>query len=342
MANEGIAAPVKMLEMIYGYRAMQVLHVATLLGIPDLLKDGPQSSEELARATGAHAGSLHRLLRAMAALDALQETDDGKFALTSLGACLRSDVPESLRGAVLLFGSDRHWSSWGKLLESVKTGLTVYGDLSTRTSLVGNTEDPAFAKLFNEGMGSLAAPVNKALPAAYPFPKTGRIVDVGAGHGALLASILHAHPGLRGTIFEIPQVVEGARNHIEAAGLAERCDVVAGNMFESVPEGDLYLIKSVMHNWSDDKCITILKNCRARISAGGRVLIVDAIAPQRAHPSPKALDALLLDLNMLLFTGSFERTEEQFRKLLEASGFRLLRVLPTEAGAYGIVEGEPA
>ena len=226
-----------LLHLMTGYRAMQALYVAARLGIADLLKDGARGSEELARATGADARALHRLLRALASLGVFGEDADGRFTPSELGALLRSDVPGSLRAAAIFFGDERNWHAWGELERSVMSGEPVRGPRGTQAFLEEGARDPEGAALFNAAMTSLTSAFDAAVTAAYDFSRLGTLVDVGGGQGALISSILAANPALRGILFDIPPVIESARGRIGEAGLAGRCELVAGDFFASVPAG---------------------------------------------------------------------------------------------------------
>lgn len=319
-----------LLEMLNSYRVLPALYVAAELGIPDLLKDGPQRSDELSRATGADARSLQRLLRALASLNVLEELADGRFTLTPIGEQLRGDVPGSLRAAVIFYGGRRHWTAWGSLLESVKSGNTVFGARTTSSFFEMASRDPAGAKIFNEAMAALTGPVNAGVVASYDFSGVGTLVDVGGGYGALLTSILLANPHVRGMLFDIPPVIEGARGRIAAAGLAQRCQLVDGDVFVAVPRGgDAYILKWIIHDWDDELSIAILSNCRKAMHDDGTLLLVERVIPQRVKPSADTASKLLADLNMLLLTGGCERTEVEYRALLGAAGFALKRIVPT-------------
>jgi hypothetical protein len=335
------AASAKLLEMLDGCRVVQALYVAASLGVADLLGNGPKRSEELAREIGADARSLHRLLRALASLGVLEERHDGRFVLTEVGDLLRSDVPGSLRAAILLAGGRRHWTTWGRLLESVKSGKTAFGTWSSSTFLEMAQRDPEGARIFNEAMAALTAPVNTGVTAAYDFSPYRTLVDVGGGYGALLSGVLAANPPLRGVLFDIPPVIEGARDRINAAGLAERCELIAGDAFESVPSGgDAYILKWVLHDWDDDSCLRILRNCRETMRDDTRLLVIERIVPRRAAPAPGDATKFLSDLNMLLLSGGCERTEEEYRRLLAAAGFSVRRTVATTT-PHCIIEAEP-
>jgi len=325
-----------------GYRAMQALYVAARLGIADLLKDGARGSEELARATGADARALHRLLRALASLGVFGEDADGRFTPSELGALLRSDVPGSLRAAAIFFGDERNWHAWGKLERSVMSGEPVRGPRGTQVFLEESARDPEGAALFNAAMTSLTSAFDAAVTAAYDFSRLGTLVDVGGGQGALISSILAANPALRGILFDIPPVIESARGRIGEAGLAGRCELVAGDFFASVPAGgDAYVLKWVIHDWDDEHSVAILGSCRRAMARDGRLLLVERVVPERIDQSADTQGMLLGDLNMLLVTGGRERTAAEYQALLARADFALARIVPTGT-QLSIVEGTRA
>ena len=331
-----------LLHLMTGYRAMQALYVAARLGIADLLKDGARGSEELARATGADARALHRLLRALASLGVFGEDADGRFTPSELGALLRSDVPGSLRAAAIFFGDERNWHAWGKLERSVMSGEPVRGPRGTQVFLEESARDPEGAALFNAAMTSLTSAFDAAVTAAYDFSRLGTLVDVGGGQGALISSILAANPALRGILFDIPPVIESARGRIGEAGLAGRCALVAGDFFASVPAGgDAYVLKWVIHDWDDEHGVAILGSCRRAMARDGRLLLVERVVPERIDQSADTQGIVLGDLNMLLWTGGRERTAAEYRALLASGGFTLARIVPT-ATQLSIIEGARA
>ena len=327
-------------HLMTGYRASQALYVAAKLGIADLLAGGPRSAEDLARAAGAHAPSLHRLLRALVSVGMFAEGDDGRFALTEIGECLRADASDSQRGTAIFYGDHRHWETWGKLLHSVQTGETGRGTHAVDFAGLAK-QDPEGAAIFNEAMTALTRAVDGAIVAAYDFSPIGTLVDVAGGHGALLTSILRAHPHLRGVLFDIPPVIEGARKRVEQSGVAGRLALVAGSFFESVPPGgDVYLLKWIIHDWDDERSVTILTNCRRAMGADGTLLLVERVVPERVQQTELHQGILFADLNMLVLAGGRERTEAEYRSLLGVAGFRLARIIPT-ASPMSIIEGVP-
>ena len=335
------APALTLIDLLNGYRVTQALYVAARLGIADRLADGPQGSEELARATGAHAGALRRLLRALASFGVFAEQADGRFALTEVGALLRSDVPGSLRAGVIFYGDRRHWGAWGKLEQSVTSGETVWGPRAASAFFEMNTKDPEGAAIFNAAMTSLTSAFDAAVVAAYDFSRLRTLVDVGGGQGALISSILRANPGLRGILFDIPPVVDGARA-CTAAGLAGRLELVAGDVFAAVPSGgDAYLLKWIIHDWDDERSLAILRNCHRAMPPEGRLLLVERVVPERTDRSADTQSTLLTDLNMLVLTGGHERTAAEYRTLVGGAGFALARIVPT-ATPLGIIEATRA
>jgi len=304
--------------------------LAARLGIPDLLADGPKDGRELAGLTDAHAPSLYRVLRALASVGVFREAEDGRFHLTPLAEPLRDGVPGSLRAFAIMLGEEWHWRAWGDLPHAVRTGQSAFEHLYGVTNFEYWAQHPEAEAIFDDAMTSRGAAQNAAVVAAYDFAGVGTLVDVGGGHGSLLAAVLQAHPAMRGVLVERPEVVAGARAYLEQAGVQERCEVVAEDFFASVVSGgDAYVLKSVVHDWDDDRAVAILSTCRRAMPAGGRLLVVDWVVPPGDEPS----FAKLLDLLMLVWTpGGKERTEAEHRALLALAGFELTRVIPTAAG----------
>jgi O-methyltransferase/methyltransferase family protein len=320
-----------LLEAMMGYRVTQAIHVAAKLRVPDMLVDGPRPSGTLARLTGTHPEALHRLLRALVNVGLFEELDDGRFALTPMGDLLRTGTPSSLRGAAVFFGHRWHWERWAGLADSVMAGVPRRGVLAPGAFSELAAEDPEAAAVLNEAMTSLTAPVNAAIAGMFDFSTIGTLVDVGGGHGALLSTVLLANPGLRGVLFDIPAVIDGAKPRMEAAGLMERCQLLGGDFFEKIPAGgDAYILKWIIHDWDDERSVTILRNCHSVMSDSGTLLLVERLMPERVKSSAApSQEPAFADLNMLVLTGGRERTEDEFRTLLDASGFVLTRIMPT-------------
>ncbi|MDT7602574.1 MAG: hypothetical protein QOF61_571 [Acidobacteriota bacterium] len=330
--------PIQMLQMIAGFWVSRAIYAAAKLGVADLVADAPKSVEELAAATEMHAPSLYRVLRALSSVGIFAEDGEGRFAQTPLSATLLTDAPGSLRWLAMTELGEEHYPAWEELLFSVKTGERAFDRRFNKPVWEFFAENPENARIFNNAMTGTTAMIIEGVLGAYDFSTARQLIDVGGGHGELLASILKASPRASGVLFDAPQVVAGARERLEAAGVAERCEIVGGDFFESVPAGaDAYTLKWILHDWDDEQSVRILKNVRRAITDGGRLLIIEAVIPKGNEPH----FGKFIDLNMLVMTGGRERTEDEFRALLNASGFRLARVVAT-ASPVAVVEALPA
>lgn len=330
---------VALLQMVTGYYISQALYVAAKLGIADVLKDGPRHYTALAQLTGTHAPSLYRLLRLLTSAGVCDEQENEHFGLTAIGAYLQTDIPGSLRAIALQFAGPWHSRGWSDLLYSVQTGEIAFDHLFGMGVFPYLTQHPDEAAVFDAAMTALSTQAAAAVIAAYDFSPLGTIVDVGGGHGALLRAILQATPTARGLLYDLPHVVEGAKSQIEAAGLAERCAAVGGDFFALVPSGgDAYILSEVIHDWDDERSLTILKNCHRAMSKQRKLLLVEWVLPTRIEQSPATQIIVGSDVNMLVLAGGRERTEAEFRALFEAAGFKLTRIIPTQ-GLSSVVEG---
>jgi hypothetical protein len=329
-------AQIQMLQIISGFWISRAVYVIAKLGIPDLLKPGPKTADELAATTNMYAPSLFRILRTLASVGVLS-SDNGRFALTPLSETLVTDAPGSVRWFAVSELGQEHYPAWGNLMHSVKTGEIAFDHFFGMDAWKYFQQNPEDAEVFNNSMSAMTAATNEAILSLYDFSGFTKIVDLGGGHGGLITSILKANPQLKGVLFDAPAVIEGARSKIEAAGLADRCETIAGDFFKSVPTGgDAYIMKWIIHDWNDELATTILKNCRNQIPANGKLILVDCVVPETDEPH----FSKFIDLNMLVMTGGKERTAREFEKLLEGAGFRLSRVIPTDLPT-SIVEAEP-
>ena len=327
-----------LLQMTNGYQVSQAIHVAATLGIADLLKDGSRSADELAEATGTHAPTLYRLLRALASVGVFAEQSDGRFGSTPLAEHLQTDAPGSLRAWAMLIGQPSFWSSWGHLLHSVRTGEPAFPDLHGMNVWEHRETHPEEGEIFDAAMTGLSAPVAEAVVQSYDFTGVGVLADVGGGEGGLLATILTANPTLRGVLFDLPHVVASAGSLLERAGVADRCEVVGGSFFETAPEGaDAYLLKSIIHDWDDAAAIQILRTCRAVMANTGRLLVVEPVIQPGNEPDR----AKFSDLNMLVMLGGRERTADDFERLYTEAGFRMTSIVPTGSPPFNIIDGVP-
>jgi hypothetical protein len=330
-----IPPPMAMLQLISGFWISRCIYVTAKLGIPDVLKNGPLAAADLAAATQTHEPSLFRLLRALAAVDILTHSEDGRFGNTPVSETLRSDVPGSLRSFAMTELGEEHYPAWGELLHSVRTGEIAFDRAFKMPVWEFFAQNPDNAEIFNDAMSGVTDQATEALHAAYSFAGIKKLVDVGGGHGALLSSILTRNPDMRGILFDSPQVIEGAQASLQDSDVADRCQLVGGDFFQSVPEGaDAMVMKWIIHDWNDEKSIAIMKNCRRALPEGGKLILIEAVVPAGTEPH----FSKFIDLNMLVMTGGRERTEEEFRGLYEAAGFRLTRIVPTES-PFSVIEG---
>jgi hypothetical protein len=318
----------------------QAVRVAAELKLADLLAAGPKPAAELAQATETDLPSLRRLLRALASLGCCAETEDGVFALTPMGALLRSHAADSLRSWIL-WSCKYQWPVWQDLLHSVRTGESARNRITGTDGFGHLVRDPQAAAVFNDAMVDITRLIAAEVIRVYDFSTVRRIVDIGGGFGALLASVLAANPGARGTLLDLPHTIAGARGQLARAGLAARCDCVAGDFFVAIPGGaDVYLMKSILHDWDDARSSAILANCRRAMPADGKLLLIERLMPERMETSPGHRAAAWSDLTMLIGSGGQERTEREFAALLSAAGLRLVRIVPTSV-EYCILEASP-
>jgi SAM-dependent methyltransferase len=330
-------APARMLRLLNSFLTVQALHTVAALGIADLLADEPRTADDLAAAIGAHRDSLYRLLRMLAGEGVFRQEADGRFALTALGATLRSEGPGSVRDWALYVGALAPWEAWGRLRETVMTGepgFVLAHGMSTYEYLARH---PELGAPFDRWMTRQSDLHNAAIVAAYDFSPFRTVADVGGGQGSTLAAILGAHPALRGILLDLPPVV-ARTDSLQSAGVADRCKVVAGDMLRGVPSGaDAYVLKRVLMIWGDEQAIRVLRQCAAVLPPDGKVLVVEMVLPPGNEPSPvKPFDLLMLLAN----PGARIRTEAEFRDLFTTAGLRLGRVIPT-ASPNSILEGMP-
>jgi hypothetical protein len=328
-------APAEIMKMATGYWIAQALYVAAKLKLADQLKGGPRTSADLAAATGTHPQALYRLLRALASVGVFAE-ENGRFTLTPLAETLRSDVAGSQWAAVMMMGEE-HYRVWGDLLFSIQTGQPAFDKVYGKPTFDYLAEHPDNARIFDAAMTGIHGHETQAMLDAYDFTGIHTLVDIGGGNGSLLIKVLQRYPAMKGVLYDLAHVVERAKPNLVAAGVAERCTTVAGSFFQAVPAGyDAYFMRHIIHDWDEEKALTILRHCRAAIKPGGRLLLVEGVVPPGNDPS----FTKLLDLNMLVFPGGQERTEAEYRQLYQAAGFRLRRIVPTRT-EVSVIEGEP-
>jgi hypothetical protein len=336
--NRSLApGPINLLDLLTGAWITQMIYVAVKLGIPDELANGPLAADEVARRVDANSDAVYRLMRALASKGVLRHRRDGKFSLTSIGKALRTGTPGSQRDMALFLGHPLRWEDWGHLLYSVQTGQPAVSKLRGKPFFEYLDDNPELAESFNNAMTATSEFSIYGILASYDFTGFREIVDVGGGHGRLLSMILAKAPNARGVLYDLPAVVEGAGAEMTTAGVADRCTVVGGSFFESVPEGgDAYLMKTIIHDWNDDDAVKILGNIRTAIAPGGKLLLLESVLPERASSDL----GMLIDLEMLVAVGGRERTESEWANLLGRAGFRLSRVVHTATPA-SIIEAVP-
>ena len=306
------------------------------LGVADQIEArSPQSVESLARVTGTHERSLYRILRFLASNGLFQETANGQFDHTPLSLCLRSDAEGSYRpGARMIH---RMFPAFDGLHHSLLTGEPGFNKAFGQPLFDYIGLHPELASIFDAGMTAIHGHETAAMLEAYDFTGIQVLADIGGGNGSLISSVLQRYPRLKGILFDLGHVVGRARESLKTSGVGDRCAVIEGSFFESIPEGaDAYLFRHIIHDWTDEQSIDILSNCRKVIQGNGRLLIVEAVVPAGNEPSL----AKYFDMAMLAFPGGVERTAEEYRSLLEKAGFRLSSITPT-ASVVSVVEGTP-
>ena len=323
-----------------GFRAYQMIVAACRLTIPDLVAADSKTAAELAAATGMHAPSLRRMLRGLAAWGVLTEKRDGRFASTPLSDYFRSDKP-GLRNMTIML-SEEGYQAWGELMYTLRTGKPAYEHLYGKSHFERLAEDPEMAAHFNAAMVEFSTRVARAFTAAYDFGGVRTVVDVGGGNGAVLMAILQAHPGMRGVLFDLPQGLAGAQDKLAAAGIADRVTLREGSFFETVPSGgDMYVLKSIVHDWDDEKALAILQTCRRAMASKAKLVLLERELPEVIENPGETMPTVMGDLHMMVVLGGRERTAKEYRDLLAQAGLRMTRLIPTEPD-YAAVEAVAA
>ena len=313
--------------MVTGFRLSAALAVAADLGLSDELASGPRSVADLAATVSADQETLYRLMRALATVGVYDEQDDGRFALTELGDGLRSDVPGSLRPLARTLTDPAVWAAWDHLGHSVRTGENAFEALHGVDIWTHRRGEPEHNAIFNDNMSALSAVVADAVAEAYDFAGLSTVVDVGGGQGVLLEAVLARHQHLTGTVFDLPHVVAQGPTPQATQSVASRWSATSGSFFEAVPAADCYLAKAILHDWPDDPCVEILRNCRAALRPGGVVLVVETLIGRPGHE----VDAAFSDLNMLVLPGGRERRDHEYAALFDAADLQLTKVVHTSS-----------
>jgi hypothetical protein len=334
MDDAELAVRNDVIELISACWQTQVAGVAVDLGIFDLLDQGKTDSMSIAAACGAAQGPVRRLLRALCSLDLAQQKGEDSFALTPRGALLRTEGEGSLAALARTWASSR-WNAWGQLGQSVRTGETIPGHF------LSASPDPALGIAASKAQADRTRLAAVELADTYDFSGVARVLDVGGGHGTVLAAILKAHSNLEGAVFELPHHEPQARRMLDAEG-ASRGGFVGGSFFDSVAEGyDCLILKSILHDWPDAECRAILRSCAAAMPPGGRLLVIEQILPEIADTDPELHSAWRTDLTMLLSTGGLERTEAELATLLADSGL-VLKEVSANRSEFRVIEARLA
>jgi hypothetical protein len=327
----------RLAELLMGSRIARSLDIAAQRGIADLIGDSAKSAEELAAATGLPAQSLRRLLRALSYVGAFREDADGRFSNTDVSACLRSDASPSLREMSLVLNEEAVLNGWARLEQVLETGEPAFAAVNGRTFFEHLAADKQRSEAMARFMKGIYGPEGPRIAAGFDFGRFPKILDVGGGLGHILADILRAHPGIKGGVFDLARTADAARRFVSEQGLADRCEVFAGDFFESVTPGfDACFIKSTLHDWDDEQSVRILSNIRKALPTHGRVLITEIVLePGKPIGHPHRL----IDLEMMVTLGGRERTAKEFGQLLREAGLQMQGAHPIDGSFFTIVEG---
>ncbi|MSQ96198.1 MAG: methyltransferase [Gemmataceae bacterium] len=335
MADQKPTPRQQLIQMITSYWTAQSIHVAAKLKLADLLKDGPKAATQLAQATKTQPQALYRLLRALSSVEIFSEDEQGRFHLTPMAELLL-DVHGSMYAVAIMMG-DEHYRSWGDLLHSVQTGKPAFDHIYGKPVFDWLSEHTEQAKIFDAAMTGFHGPETQAMIDAYDYTGINTLVDVGGGNGTVLIEVLKKNPAMKAILYDLPGVIDRAKKDLESAGVAARCQTIAGSFFESAPPGgDAYQMRHIIHDWTDEQCHTILSHIRKVIPKHGKLLVIEMVIKLRNEPQP----AKWLDLNMLVLPGGRERTEAEYREMYAKAGFRLERVVPTPT-EVSVIEGRP-
>jgi O-methyltransferase domain len=326
-----------LMQLLFGKQLTFSLSGVARLGVADHMDRTSRPVDEIAAKVGAHAPSLYRVMRMLASFGVFREEPPRRFALTPIGALLKTDAPESMRYTAMMFGDEFATRAYEHIATCLRTGTDGVSEAYGKPVWEVLAERPSQCETFQNAMTASSGRVAQAVVEAYDFSGIKRLADVGGGHGLLLASILSAYPDMHGVLFDRPEVIASVPEE-RFAGCEDRVALEAGSFFERVPEGcDAYLMKHIIHDWSDAHCRTILNLMRAKLPPHGRVLLCELVVTGEPGPTP----AKLLDIEMLVVTeGGKERSPEEFATLFAASGFRLNRIVPT-ARPICVIEAVP-
>jgi hypothetical protein len=321
-------------EILSGPWKSQALYVVAKLGIADLLAEGPRTASELAAVTPAHAPSLYRVLRALASIGIFAEDERGRFAMTPLAEPLRKNVAGSMWAMAIMLGEEQY-HVWGDLIFTVETGEIAFDRIYGMPIFEYLSENAEKGEVFDAAMTAIHGRETAAVLEAYDFSDIKVLVDVGGGNGKQLLAVLQKYPTMNGILFDLPPVIARAQKNVADARVADRCQLVDGSFFEGVPKGaDAYLLRHIIHDWDDEKSLSILRNCHAAMPPEGKLLVIESVIPTGNERSA----GKWLDLTMMLIPGGKERTEQEYQALYSAAGFELTRIISTST-EVSVVEG---
>lgn len=324
--------------IVNSYVITSAVNAVIRLNIPDILGDGEVDVDALAKQTQTNADALCRVLRLLAAMEIFEETKDRVFANSEASQSIRTDTADSQRAMIEFISDPMHMELYADMLPTIKDGRPSSEHRFKKNIFDLFEENPDEQKRFNDAMSNLSKNAIRGVLDAYDFSGIGTLVDVAGGHGVLLTSILQKYPDMKGVLFDLEHVVSGSKKRIEELKLTERCSTASGDFFKAVPSGDAYILKHIIHDWDDAQSLKILKNCHAAMAKTGarKLLIVEMLLPGRnvMHPSK------FLDVEMLMLPGGRERTEEEYRDLLQKAGFQLTSVFATK-GPNNVIESVP-
>jgi hypothetical protein len=337
MTSSGV--PIEALRLVNGFRAFQMVAAACRLNLPDLLVDRPKNAAELAAATGTNELVMRKLLRGLAACHVFAEQADGCFAATDVSDAFRTDKP-GVRTLTLML-SEESYDVWADLMYTLQTGKPAYPHVRGKGRWEELAEKPEAAAMFNAAMVEITESVAGAFIAAYDFNGAHTVVDVGGGNGALLAAVMKAHPQMKGILFDLAAGLAGAREAMAAAGFDGRVTFVEGSFFESVPSGDVYLLKSIIHDWDDEHATAILKTCRAAMRPSSKLVLLERVMPERVDDPDRDLTNVISDLHMMVLFGGQERTPTEYGRLLSSAGLTMTRQVAMQS-LFGAIEAVPS
>jgi orsellinic acid C2-O-methyltransferase len=332
--------PLEAIRLMNGFRGYQLAVAACRLRLPDLVATGHGDPDELSALTGTDPGSLRRVLRGLAAWGFFAEDPGGAYRATPVSEAFRSDQP-GLRDMAMML-SKEGYASWAELIYTLETGKPAFEHIYGKSRWARMAEDPEDAALFNAAMVATSKRVGSEFAAAYDFKGVEVAVDVAGGNGALLVAVLRKLPAAKGILFDLPSGLAGARQLVDEAGVTDRVAIVEGSFFESVPTGgDLYMLKSIVHDWDDEHAIQILSTCRRAMHPAARLVLVERFIPERMDSPGDYLGTVMSDLHMMVVLGGRERTTQEYGALLAAAGLTVTREVQMDSDFYA-VEARPA